>query len=633
MVTKNLGRVVGKSTYEIWLEQGNTGTEQEFLDSLNSSGYNVKDYGAIGDGITDDTEAFGKCIMEANGNPVIVPAGTYAVNHLEIDDGISINMIGINRPTIIRTEVQDTNPDKADYRAMFLFSNVKYAKITGIDFDSKRDDFIYNNTGTNTEYIDYMDYIKYKGNFYFAKDYDYAKYMSADYEGALLQVQPGEKYKITGRTTSTTNLVAFFSDYTYVEGTTAGDKSTFVSAFGEPSTTYTEQEVVVPDGCYWMGVNTYIKSTSSLKTPLSIQKEIYVTAYEWLGTAVIYFTESGANIEIDHCNFMNTSREAIYCKGNFENVHIHDCTFNDVSANFWSRNGNMTNFTFENNTSNRCRTMAVEFDTENGYRATNLLIQNNRFTNIIKSAVTLTNCHDVVIEGNYYSNFDTKNEIYSEYMGVVDALPYFVLLLTDGTEDTIPERDNCSNVIIRNNRGITDRVASLQVSKGTTVNGVSYTSDDVFFKNIEICNNNFEVDSCLVRTNCVEELTAYDNYVRGEVRDGSVWYGSGTGINTFNNVINSTSYGSKSIPTATLSEGVLSVSNYDYSDICSVKLSLTSVLNSIDMDAKIGNTLVIFVTGADLTVETSGNILNTGTITANSVGKFIYNGTKWVLMN
>lgn len=34
MAKVNLGRVVGKSTYEIWQEQGNTGTEQEFLESL-----------------------------------------------------------------------------------------------------------------------------------------------------------------------------------------------------------------------------------------------------------------------------------------------------------------------------------------------------------------------------------------------------------------------------------------------------------------------------------------------------------------------------------------------------------------------------------------------------------------------
>ena len=34
MAIKNLGRVVGKSAYEIWLEQGNTGTEEEFFNSF-----------------------------------------------------------------------------------------------------------------------------------------------------------------------------------------------------------------------------------------------------------------------------------------------------------------------------------------------------------------------------------------------------------------------------------------------------------------------------------------------------------------------------------------------------------------------------------------------------------------------
>lgn len=46
MAIKNLGRVVGadgKSAYEIWLEQGNTGTEQEFLNSLKGvDGYTPK---------------------------------------------------------------------------------------------------------------------------------------------------------------------------------------------------------------------------------------------------------------------------------------------------------------------------------------------------------------------------------------------------------------------------------------------------------------------------------------------------------------------------------------------------------------------------------------------------------------
>lgn len=34
MATKNLGRVVGLSAYEVWLQEGNNGTETDFLNSL-----------------------------------------------------------------------------------------------------------------------------------------------------------------------------------------------------------------------------------------------------------------------------------------------------------------------------------------------------------------------------------------------------------------------------------------------------------------------------------------------------------------------------------------------------------------------------------------------------------------------
>lgn len=44
MAVKNLGRVTGLSTYEIWLEQGNEGSEEDFLESLNGTdGTNGKD--------------------------------------------------------------------------------------------------------------------------------------------------------------------------------------------------------------------------------------------------------------------------------------------------------------------------------------------------------------------------------------------------------------------------------------------------------------------------------------------------------------------------------------------------------------------------------------------------------------
>lgn len=48
MAIKNLGRVVGKSAYEIWLEKGNTGTEEEFLQSLKGKDGDKGDKGDTG---------------------------------------------------------------------------------------------------------------------------------------------------------------------------------------------------------------------------------------------------------------------------------------------------------------------------------------------------------------------------------------------------------------------------------------------------------------------------------------------------------------------------------------------------------------------------------------------------------
>ena len=44
MAIKNLGRIVGKSDYELWLDEGNTGSIEDFLASLvGKDGANGKD--------------------------------------------------------------------------------------------------------------------------------------------------------------------------------------------------------------------------------------------------------------------------------------------------------------------------------------------------------------------------------------------------------------------------------------------------------------------------------------------------------------------------------------------------------------------------------------------------------------
>lgn len=40
---------------------------------------NVIDYGAVGDGITDDTEAIQKALDAANGDVVLLPPGIYRI--------------------------------------------------------------------------------------------------------------------------------------------------------------------------------------------------------------------------------------------------------------------------------------------------------------------------------------------------------------------------------------------------------------------------------------------------------------------------------------------------------------------------------------------------------------------------
>src|SRR5690606_31192986 len=60
--------------------------------------FNVKDYGAVGDGITDDTDAFQAALDEARvngGGTVYVPAGRYHIaSHLTVYDNTEIR--GVN---------------------------------------------------------------------------------------------------------------------------------------------------------------------------------------------------------------------------------------------------------------------------------------------------------------------------------------------------------------------------------------------------------------------------------------------------------------------------------------------------------------------------------------------------------
>lgn len=100
--------------------------------------FNVKDFGAVGDGVTDDTSAIKSAIIAASGQRVYFPTGTYVCNYADIDEGIGIDLKGIGEVEIIRTIAPNGN-----YEApLFKFNNVPFANIENITFNPCRDNFL-----------------------------------------------------------------------------------------------------------------------------------------------------------------------------------------------------------------------------------------------------------------------------------------------------------------------------------------------------------------------------------------------------------------------------------------------------------------------------------------------------------
>lgn len=107
------------------------------------------------------------------------------------------------------------------------------------------------------------------GGFFF--DSTGKKIVTNKYSGALISVKGGDKIKVSARTSSASPyLVTFYSDYTYVEGTSQGESYTFLEGYGIASTDYNDEEITVPVEAKYAGVNSYITGDTAI--PLSVYK-------------------------------------------------------------------------------------------------------------------------------------------------------------------------------------------------------------------------------------------------------------------------------------------------------------------------------------------------------------------------
>lgn len=107
------------------------------------------------------------------------------------------------------------------------------------------------------------------GGFFF--DSTGKKIVTNKYSGALISVKGGDKIKVSARTSSASPyLVTFYSDYTYIAGTAQGESYTFLEGYGIASTDYNDEEITVPVGAKYAGVNSYITGDTAI--PLSVYK-------------------------------------------------------------------------------------------------------------------------------------------------------------------------------------------------------------------------------------------------------------------------------------------------------------------------------------------------------------------------
>lgn len=122
-----VGVPTGGTTGQVLTKKSNSDYDTEWGDNL----LTVKMFGAKGDGVTNDTQAFHDAIIATNGRPLFVPEGTYIVSSCSVT-GVPVNLIGIGNPTIKYTFI-DT-----DYTGIFNIHNAPKINISGITFDGDR---------------------------------------------------------------------------------------------------------------------------------------------------------------------------------------------------------------------------------------------------------------------------------------------------------------------------------------------------------------------------------------------------------------------------------------------------------------------------------------------------------------
>ncbi|NGP44763.1 hypothetical protein G4V62_07255 [Bacillaceae bacterium SIJ1] len=113
---------IDTTTHVVFPDMTNVGPEREEMRKPPQPNlYNVKDYGALGDGVTDDTASFQSALNQAaaaGGGTVYVPAGRYKIDaHLTVGSNVELrgtwdgpHHYGVNKGSILVASENENNP-------------------------------------------------------------------------------------------------------------------------------------------------------------------------------------------------------------------------------------------------------------------------------------------------------------------------------------------------------------------------------------------------------------------------------------------------------------------------------------------------------------------------------------------